>query len=206
MRVSILAARKAQLLLRGDKEPEAVVEADEIDPRPEMLCFRSQTLAMVRHFFELSCQVGRLPSLLGREFFRARVSHHSIPSFEEQAVFARDVELCLARLSDDHAEIVTLVGLYDFSLDEVSEMLRCSKSVVHKWFSEALDCLSEIFLRAGLLSEERPDRRQRQVTRRSLPVEMEAPGKKPPGSVKVSPEQQSTAPRVLKGSAVVMLD
>ena len=171
-----------------------------------MLCFRSQTLAMVRHFFELSCQVGRLPSLLGREFFRARVSHHSIPSFEEQVVFARDVEICLSRLSDDHAEIVTLVGLYDFSLDEVSEMLRCSKSAVHKWFSEALDCLSEIFLRAGLLSEERPDRRQRQVTRRSLPVDVAALGKKPPGSVKVAPEQRAVAPRILKGSAVVMLN
>ncbi|MFZ0312551.1 MAG: hypothetical protein WAL85_07580, partial [Candidatus Korobacteraceae bacterium] len=152
MRVSILAARKAQLLLHIDDKPTPVAEPDEIDPRPEMLCFRSQTLAMMRHFFELSCQVGRLPSLLGREFFRARVSHHSIPSFEEQIVFARDVELCLNRLSDDHAEIVTLIGLYDFSLDEVGEMLRYSKTAVHRWFWEALDCLSEIFLRAGLLS------------------------------------------------------
>ena len=193
MRVSILAARKAQLLLREDKRPTPVAEVDEIDPRPEMLCFRSQTLAMVRHFFELSCQVGRLPSLLGREFFRARVSHHSIPSFEEQIVFARDVELCLNRLSDDHAEIVTLIGLYDFSLDEVGEMLRYSKTAVHRWFWEALDCLSEIFLRAGLLSEERPDRRQRQVTMRSLPADVAALGKKPPRSVKVAPERGSTA-------------
>ena len=188
MRVSILAARKAQLLLREDKRPAPVAEVDEIDPRPEMLCFRSQTLAMVRHFFELSCQVGRLPSLLGREFFRARVSHHSIPSFEEQIVFARDVELCLNRLSDDHAEIVTLIGLYDFSLDEVGEMLRYSRTAVHRWFWEALDCLSEIFLRAGLLSEERPDRRQRQVMMRPLPDNVAALGKKPPRSVKVAPE------------------
>ena len=193
MRVSILAARQAQLLLREDKGPAPVAEADQIDPRPEMLCFRSQTLAMVRHFFELSCQVGRLPSLLGREFFRARVSHHSIPSFEEQIVFARDVELCLNRLSDHHAEIVTLIGLYDFSLDEVGEMLRYSKTAVHRWFWEALDCLSEIFLRAGLLSEQHPDRRQRQVTMRSLPADVAALGKKPPRSVKVAPERGSTA-------------
>jgi hypothetical protein len=193
MRVSILAARKAQLLLREDKGPAPVAEADQIDPRPEMLCFRSQTLALVRHFFELSCQVGRLPSLLGREFFRARVSHHSIPSFEEQIVFARDVELCLNRLSDHHAEIVTLIGLYDFSLDEVGEMLRYSKTAVHRWFWEALDCLSEIFLRAGLLSEQHPDRRQRQVTMRSLPADVAALGKKPPRSVKVAPERGSTA-------------
>jgi len=193
MRVSILAARKAQLLLREGHEPAPVGEVDEIDPRPEMLCFRSQTLALARHFFELSCQVGRLPSLLGREFFRARVSHHSIPSFEEQAVFARDVELCLSRLSDDHAEIITLVGLYDFSLDEVAELLRYSKTAVHQWFWEALDCLSEIFLRAGLLLEEHPDRRQRQVTMRAIPGDVAALGKKPPRSVKMAPVRQSAA-------------
>src|SRR5271165_3241503 len=131
----------------------------EIDPRPEMLCFRGQTLAIMRHFFELSCQVGRLPSLLGREFFRAKVSHHAIPSFEEQAVFARDVELCLARLSDEHSEMITLVGLYDFSHDEIAEMLRRSKAWVHQHVALALDALSEIFLQAGVLSEGRPDRR-----------------------------------------------
>jgi predicted DNA-binding protein YlxM (UPF0122 family) len=194
MRLSKLAAHKAQLMLLLEaNDPEPIAAGDEIDPRPEMLCFRSQTLALVRHFFELSCQVGRLPSLLGREFFRARVSHHSVPSFEDQIVFARDIEICLSRLSDDHAEIVTLVGLYDFSLDEVGEMLRCSKAAVHKWFSEALDYLSEIFLRAGLLSEERPDRRQRQVTRRPLPTDFAALGNKPPRSVKVAPEQESAA-------------
>lgn len=202
MRVSILAARKAQLLLREDKSPTPVAEADEIDPRPEMLCFRSQTLAMVRHFFELSCQVGRLPSLLGREFFRARVSHHSIPSFEEQIVFARDVELCLNRLSDDHAEIITLVGLYDFSLDEVGEMLLYSKTAVYKWFSEALDYLSEIFLRAGLLLEQRPDRRQRQLTTRALPADVSALGKKPPRSVKVAPERGSTLVMLTDDTAI----
>ncbi len=144
-------------------------EDDEIDPRPEISCYRGQTLAMVRHFFELSSQVGRLPSLLGREFFRARVSHHAIPSFEDQAVFVRDVELCFARLSEQHAEMITLVGLYSFSRDEVAEMLRCSKAWVNNHVADALDALSEIFLQARLLREDRPDRRQMQVTKRSIP-------------------------------------
>jgi hypothetical protein len=154
----------------------------DVDPRPEMLCFRGQTLAIMRHFFELSCQVGRLPSLLGREFFRAKVSHHSIPSFEEQAVFARDVELCLARLSDEHAEMIRLIGLYDFSRDEIAEMLRRTKAWVHQHVAEAVDSLSEIFLQAGLLSEGRPDRRQCQVTNRSVPADVAAVGQKKPCS------------------------
>ncbi|HEY5177915.1 MAG TPA: hypothetical protein VII95_20360 [Terriglobales bacterium] len=152
----------------------SVEEGDEIDPRPEILCYRGQTFAMVRHFFEISSQVGRLPSLLGREFFRARVSHHAIPSFEDQVVFVRDVELCFARLSEPHAEMITLIGLYSFSRDEVAEMLRASKTWVNHRIAEALDALSEIFLQAGLLREDRPDRRQSQVTSRSIPPDVAA--------------------------------
>ncbi|MGB8885521.1 MAG: sigma factor-like helix-turn-helix DNA-binding protein [Candidatus Korobacteraceae bacterium] len=192
MRNYKLAARQAQLLLFQVSQPPPV-ELPEIDPRPEMLCFRGQTFALVRHFFELSCQVGRLPSLLGRELFRSRVSHHAIPSFEEQVIFARDVELCLARLTEEHGEIITLVGLYDFSYDEVAEMLRCSRGRIAQRFAEAIDSLSEILLHAGLLSESRPDRRQRQVTDRSIPADV-ALLKKPPASVKVSPLRKPLRP------------
>jgi YVTN family beta-propeller protein len=38
----------------------------------------------------------------------------------------RDVELCLARLSDEHAEMIQLVGLYDFSNEEIGAMLHRS--------------------------------------------------------------------------------
>ncbi len=170
-------------------------ELFDIDPRPEVLCFRGQTLAIMRHFFELSSQVGRLPSLLGREFFRAKVSHHAIPSFEEQVVFVRDVELCLARLSDEHGEMITLVGLYDFSRDEIAEMLRCSKTWVQQHVVQAVDALSEIFLQTGVLREDRPDRRQCQVTDRSIPADVMATGKKKPSAsaaVRAAPAELSS--------------
>jgi DNA-directed RNA polymerase specialized sigma24 family protein len=166
MRMSKVAARKAKLLLLRAAEPAPTPEPEpeeEAEPRPEMVCFRGQTLAMVRHYFELSSQVGRLPSLMGREFFRARVSHHAIPSFEDQAVFVRDVELCINKLNAEQQEIVMICGLYDFSHDEIAGMLHISKASVKAWFAEALDALSEIFLAAGLLRENRPDRHQRQV-------------------------------------------
>lgn len=192
MRTYKLAARKAQLLLIRSDQPAAVPpQDDEIDPRPEMLCFRGQTFALVRHFFEISCQVGRLPSILGRELFRSRVSHHAIPSFEDQVVFNRDIELCLAKLRDDHAEIITLVGLYDFSHEEVAEMLHCSKAWIAQRFAEAIDCLSEIFLEGGILREDHPDRRQRQVTRRPIPGDTMAGRKKPPARAGIAGESKT---------------
>ncbi len=186
MSVSRLSAYRAKLLL-----VESPDFAGEIDPRPEMVCFRGQTLALVRHFFEISSQVGRVSSLLGREFFRSRVSHHAIPSFEEQAVFVRDVELCLEKLRADQREVLTLLGLYDYSYDEVSRMMHCSRTLVRQWFNQALDCLSEIFLQARLLREGDPDRRQRQVNRSSPAIDIVGSRRKPPQSVRLAPAAES---------------
>lgn len=75
--------------------------------------------------------------------------------------------------------MITLVGLYDLSREEVAEMLHCSRSWVYGHFARALDALSEIFLQAHLLDEKHPDRRQRQVSRQNLPPEVVAGGMEP---------------------------
>ena len=62
-------------------------------------------------------------------------------------------------------------------------MLCRSKAWITQRFAEALDTLSEILLQAGLLSENRPDRRQRQIKSRSIPTHL-APPKKNPASFK----------------------
>ena len=105
--------------------------------RADVLFFRAQTLGIVRHFFEIASQIGRLPSILGREFFRAKVSHHAIPSFEEQAVFVHDVETALARLNEQDGELVALVGLFHYSMDDVAKMLGRSRSFVAQHFADS---------------------------------------------------------------------
>jgi hypothetical protein len=127
--------------------------------RADALFFRGQALAIVRHFFEIASQVGRLPSILGRELFRAKVSHHAIPSFEEQAVFVHDVEHALGQLTDRDAEVMALVGLFHYSLDDAAAMLGRSRTGITARFSDALDRLAEIFLETGLLREDQLDRR-----------------------------------------------
>ena len=161
--------------------------------RPDALFFRAQTLAIVRHFFEISCQVGRLPSILGREFFRAKVSCHGIPSFEEQAVFVHDVERALARLNPQSLEVISMVGLYQYSLEEVAQLLRRSRTTVVERFTEAVDTLAEIFLTSGLLREDRPDRRvQRFHATEAQPRMAEFPPKKPVASVPAEPAHMIT--------------
>ena len=162
--------------------------------RPDALFFRAQTLAIVRHFFEISCQVGRLPSILGREFFRAKVSCHGVPSFEEQAVFVHDVERALGRLNPQSLEVISLVGLYQYSLEEVALLLRRSRGCVVDRFTDAVDTLAQIFLTSGLLRKDRPDRRlHRFHAKEAQATAAELPPKKPVGSVGVEPSHMVTA-------------
>jgi len=156
-----IGAGKVRVIGRSQaqQEPE-----DYDNTRADALFFRGQTLAIVRHFYEVASQIGRLPSILGREFFRAKVSHHAIPSFEEQAVFVHDVEAALGRLREEDAEVIALVGLFQYSLDDVAAMLGRSRSGVAGRFADSIDRLAELFLAAGLIHESRPDRRVRYLT------------------------------------------
>ncbi len=162
-------------------------EVGDCDPaRSDVLFFRAQTFAIIRHFYEIASQIGRLPSILGREFFRAKVSHHAIPSFEEQAVFVHDVEHALAGLNEQDGEMVALVGLFHYTLDDVAAMLGRSRSFVAQHFADAIDQLAEVFLETGLLRENRPDRRPQYFdTRQPRNPRAEMPPKKPAASVTV---------------------
>ena len=152
--------------------------------RADVLFYRSQALGIVRHFFEIASQIGRLSSIMGREFFRAKVSHHAIPSFEEQAVFVLDVEAALARLNERDGELVALVGLFHYSMDDVAAMLGRSRSYVAQHFADSVDQLATIFLETGLLKEDRPDRRVLYFSgRKARDNEGGLPPKKPPISV-----------------------
>jgi hypothetical protein len=150
--------------------------------RADAMFFRSQTLAIVRHFYEIASQIGRLPSILGREFFRAKISHHAIPSFEEQVVFIHDVEHALARLGEQDAGVIALVGLFHCTLNDAADMLGRSRRTVVQRYADSIDRLAEIFLETGMLNETRTDRR---VTRFHSGVQDSPvlPPKKPVASV-----------------------
>jgi AraC-like DNA-binding protein len=166
---------------RGSK---ARYEEEYNDARAEVLFYRAQALGIVRHFFEIASQIGRVPSIMGREFFRAKVSHHAIPSFEEQAVFVHDVEAALARLNERDGELIALVGLFHYSMDDVATMLGRSRSYVAQHFADSVDQLAEIFLKTGLLKEDRPDRRLLYFSgRKAIGASEALPPKKAPVSV-----------------------
>ena len=53
---------------------------------------------MLRRYHRLSVEVGRLPSLLGRDFVRTRVTSYHAGTFEDAVIFVHDVARGLAKL------------------------------------------------------------------------------------------------------------
>ncbi|MFB3915152.1 MAG: hypothetical protein ACE14M_00360 [Terriglobales bacterium] len=144
-------------VLRPVEAPVAAAEGGtlpEPNPRPQrpdISIYRPHTIALLRRFFRLSMEVGRLPSLLGREFFRARVSSYKVQSFEDAVIFVHDVEQCLDQLDPLSKALLARVVLQEYTEEETARLLHCTRRHVVRLYPEALDRLTEIFLRVRLL-------------------------------------------------------
>lgn len=118
---------------------------------PDLWLYRERTLGMLRRYQRLSVEVGRLPSLLGREFFRTRVTSYHAGTFEDAVIFVHDVASGLAQLGGFEHKLIAKIALQDYTQNETARLLGCWRRTVGRRFPEALDRLTEIFLEAGLL-------------------------------------------------------
>jgi AraC-like DNA-binding protein len=120
-------------------------------PADELHMYRSHTLGLLRRYFRMSLQLGRLPALLGREIFRARVTTYRSASFEDLVIFVADVEHCLERLSDRQQQVIARVVFQEYTLPEAAALVHVNERTVRRLLAGGLDRLGEIFLGCGLL-------------------------------------------------------
>jgi hypothetical protein len=118
----------------------------------ELWLYRERTIAMLRRYLRFAIEVGRLPSILGREFFRSKVTSYRMASFEDAVIFVHDVERALEQLMLFHQQVIATVIFQDYTQEEAAEVLRCGRRTVSREFPIAVDCISEIFLDGGLLN------------------------------------------------------
>ncbi len=131
-------------------------------PDPNLWFYRDRTLGMLRRYLRLSVEVGRLPSILGREFFRTGVTSYSVSTFEDVVIFVHDVERTLDRLYGFDKRLISLHIFQEYTRRETGVMMGCTMRTVHRRFFEAVDHISEMFLAGGLLEhleleEDEPD-------------------------------------------------
>jgi hypothetical protein len=119
---------------------------------PDIWLYRERTLALLKRFFRISIEVGRLPSLLGRELFRSKITAYRMATFEDAVIFVHDVEKSLEQLDNFERELIGRIVLQEYSHDEAARIIGCWRRTVGRRFPETLDHLSEIFLEGGLLA------------------------------------------------------
>lgn len=135
----------------------ASIDSDWIDEQwdsggnPDLWIYRKRTEKILRKYFRMSVEVGRLPSILGSEFFRMQVTSYSVSTFEDAVIFVHDVERCVAKLDELSQELIARVILQGFSQEETARLLGCNRRTVERNVPDAVDRLSEIFLAAGIL-------------------------------------------------------
>jgi hypothetical protein len=60
-------------------------------------------------------EVGRLPSLLGREFVRTRVTSYRAGTFEDAVIFVHDMARGLAKLDSFDHKLIARIVLQDYT-------------------------------------------------------------------------------------------
>jgi len=118
---------------------------------PTLPMYRQRTEALLRRYLRLSVEAGRLPSLLGREFFRTRVTSYHACTFEDVIIFVHDMERSLEKLGEFDRQLVAKLVFQEYSQEEAARLLGCGRRTLSRRYPEVLDQLSEIFLEGNLL-------------------------------------------------------
>lgn len=118
---------------------------------PDLWWYRDRTMGMLRRYLQLSIEVGRLPSLLGREFFRTRVTSYSVGTFEDAVIFVHDVDRILNRLNEFDGKLIAKVVFQDYTQAEAAPLMGCTTRTVGRRLPEVIDRISKLFLEYGLL-------------------------------------------------------
>jgi hypothetical protein len=113
--------------------------------------YRGRTVAMLRRYMRYSIETGRLPSILGREFFRAKVTSYTVVTFEDRVIFVHDMERCLEKLDEFSRQLIARHILQEHDRKATGRLLNCNEKTVRRLTPLALDVLSEILLDVGLL-------------------------------------------------------
>jgi len=137
------------LMGQAEVPPSLLFSETEFDLWP----YRSRTTALLRRYRRASVEIGRLPSLLGREFFRSRVTSYSMASFEDMVIFVTDMEQAIDKLDPLAKKLVGMNVLEEYSIDEVSSLQGIPRRTVVRLLHKTLDQLSGILLAGGLLEK-----------------------------------------------------
>jgi hypothetical protein len=119
----------------------------------ELWPYRRHTVALLRRYARVSVEVGRLPSLLGGEFFRSRVTSYTMRNFEDVMIFVTDMERSIEKLDGLDRKLLSMNIIEEYTIPQVSRLISCNQRMTERLIQDALDQLSRILLEGGMLEK-----------------------------------------------------
>lgn len=117
----------------------------------DLWLYRGRTVRMLKRYARSSVEVGRLPSLLGRECFRMRVSSYTMRNFEDVMIFVHDMERALAQLSPLERKLIAMNVLEEYTQWEMARIMGCTTRWVEAQIPAAIDHVTQVLLEIGLI-------------------------------------------------------
>ena len=144
----MIAAQAWTVLAQTERPEAALYDETQIDLWP----YRDRTVGLLKRYGRASVEVGRLPSLLGREFFRARVTSYSMATFEDVVIFVYDMEQAVNKLGPLEKRLLAMHVLEEYTQGETARLLGCTRRWIEFRIPEAIDELTRILLACGLMT------------------------------------------------------
>jgi Sigma-70, region 4 len=148
-RAQTMGAQPGSLMGQAEPPPSVLYAETEMELWP----YRRRTVALLRRYARASVEVGRLPSLLGREFFRSRVTSYTMRNFEDIVIFVADMEQAIEKLNALEKKLLAMNVLEEYTIPEVARLLSYNQRMVERLLQDALDRLSRTLLANGLMEQ-----------------------------------------------------
>jgi hypothetical protein len=94
---------------------------------------------MLRRYLRYSLETGRVPSLLGGEYFRTGVTSYGVVTFEDRVIFVHDTETRLQRLGDFSLLRIARYTLPEDDLPATARPLHCNEKTIRRAIPVVLD-------------------------------------------------------------------
>lgn len=133
----------------------ATVQVEEVIERKvvttSLAFYRKYTEALLRRYAHMSLELARVPSLLGKEMFRGKVTNYVVHGFDDVVIFVHDVEKCLARLDSEQQQLIERIAVQQYTQEEAAELMGMPVRTLLRRYDDTLDVLTEVMLERKLL-------------------------------------------------------
>lgn len=136
--------------------PQVVEEVVHQAARPKAVTtslafYRKYTEALLRRYAHMALELARVPSLLGREMFRGKVTNCVVHGFDDVVIFVHDMENCLARLNPQQQQLVERIAVQQYTQEEAAAMMGLPVRTLLRHYDRTLDVLTKLLLERKLL-------------------------------------------------------